>query len=191
MSAQPRRTRRNLPALVLIFGVGAALTALCGPFASDSRLPKENDLQVISGLVQSTPSTTGPGKGGNKLHILVRGDDGLHILTQEDLMCQVAPGIMDLRVGDKVTARAEHDLLYRNVDWLWELQRGGVTILSYQDTRRYYEWRNRRMRKFCHWSGILTPVLFLVAILLRRRFGAWQDTDQPAGADVPDPPRCL
>jgi hypothetical protein len=65
MSDRPRRktTRRDLPALVLIFGVIFAAAALCGPFPSVSFLPKENDLRTISGLVQRAPYITGPERG--------------------------------------------------------------------------------------------------------------------------------
>jgi len=117
------------------------------------------------------------------LRILIRGSDGLHHVTQND-MGRLVPGIMDpimdLRVGDKVTARVEHDSLGRNLDWLWELQRDGVTILSYQDTHLFMQRRNMRIRQLCHWAGVLAFVSFSVAILLRRYFGAWKDTTQLA-----------
>ena len=185
MSDRPRRktTRRDLPVILLIFGVIFGVAALCGPFASDSLLPKESDLRTISGLVQRAPYITGPGKGGNMLQIFVRESDDLHHLTQDD-MGHLVPGIMDpimnLRVGDKVTARVERDSLGRDLDWLWEMQRGGITILSYQDTHLFMERRNVRTRQLCHWAGVLAFVSFLVAVLLRRHFGAWKDTRQLA-----------
>jgi hypothetical protein len=185
MSDRPWRktSSRDLPSLLLVFGWIFTAAALCGPFASDSFLAKENDLRTISGLVQRAPYITGSGKGGNKLHIFVRGSDGLHDFTQED-MGHLVPGIMgsimDLRVGDKVTARVEHDSFGRDLDWLWEMQRGGITILSYQDTHLFMERRNVRIRRLCHWAGVLALVSFLVAVLLRRHFGAWKDTRQLA-----------
>jgi len=91
-------------------------------------------------------------------------------------MGHLVPGIMgpimNLRVGDKVTARVERDLLGRDLDWLWEMQRGGITILSYQSTYLFMERRNVRIRQLCRWAGVLAFVSFLVAILLRRHYGA-------------------
>jgi hypothetical protein len=164
------------PAGILIFVVIFAAFALCRPFASDSYLAKEGDLQTISGSVQRAPYVYHGSKGAAHLHILVRGSDGLYDLTQDD-MDRGFPGIMspimDLRVGDKVTARVKHDSLGRNLEWLWELQRDGKTILSYQDTHRYLEHQNMRMRRLCSWAGGIAFLLFLIAVLLRMHFGAW------------------
>lgn len=183
MSDRPRLKAiyRDLPALLLIWGVIFAVAALCKPFASDSFLPKENQLQTISGVVQRTPYITGP--RDNKLQLFIRGSDGLHHLVQDD-MDHAVPGIMEpimnLRVGDEVTARVERDSRGRDRDWLWELQRGGAMVLSYQDTRLFMERRNVRHRQFCNWAGVLAFVLFVAAILLRRHFGTWSDTGQSA-----------
>src|ERR1700744_2394333 len=172
MADRPRRkaTRRDLPAFLLIYGVTFAVAALCWPFASDSFLPKKNDLRTISGIVQRAPYITRPGRGGDMLHIFVRDSDGLYLLIQDD-MDNVVPGIMDpimkLRVGDKVTARVKRDSLFDH-DWLWEMQQGGITILSYQDTHLFMARRNMRIRQLCRWAGVLAFVLFAVAILLRR-----------------------
>jgi len=117
------------------------------------------------------------GKAGRKLHILIRGNDGLHHLTQEDLSDDV-PGVMALRAGDRVTARVRHDPFGRDLDWLWELRRDGVVILSYEDTYRYFERVHVADLRLAHWTGILAVGLFALAVLLRRHFGAWRDTRQ-------------
>jgi hypothetical protein len=185
MSDRPRRkaTYRNLPVLLLIWGVIFAAVALCRPFASNSFLPKEKELRTISGIVQRAPYITRPGRGGHKLQIFVLGGDGLHHLTQDD-MGHLVPGIMDpimkLRVGDKVIARVEHDPFGRYLDWLWEMQRGDTTILSYQDTHLFMERRNVRIRQLCNWAGILAFVSLAAAIFLKRHFGSWRETEQSA-----------
>jgi hypothetical protein len=177
MPDPPRRkvTRRDLPFILLVYGVLSAAFALAGPLAADSDLAKPSDLQSITGSVQRLPYTTVSGKAGRKLHIFVRAEDGLHHLTQDDLSADV-PAIMDLRVGDKVTALVKHDTLGRDLDWLWELHCNGATILSYRDTHRSLERRNMGIRELSHWAGILALALLTVAILLRRHFGAWRNT---------------
>jgi hypothetical protein len=178
-----KTTRRDLPGLCLIFVTIFAACALGLLFAANLDLAKESDLHSIAGSVQSMPRTTFSGKAGSKLHIVIRGSDGLHHLTQDDLS-QELPGIMVLRAGDNVTVRVKHDSLGRDLDWLWGLQRDGVTILSYEDTYRYLQRRNARVRELAHWAGALSLGLFVVAILLRRHFGAWRDPSQSVPADA-------
>lgn len=181
MSDRPRRkpTRRDLPALCLIYGVIFAAAVLGLPLAANLDLARKSDLRAIVGTVQSSPRTTASGKAGTKLHIVIRANNGLHHLTQHDLSQEV-PGIMDLQAGDNVTALVKRDSLGRDLDWLWELKRDGMTILSYEDTYRYLQRRNARMRELAHWAGALSLGLFAVAILLRRHFGAWRDHPSPS-----------
>ena len=127
--------------------------------------------------MQSTPQTGVSGKAGRKLHIFIQASDGAHHLTQDDLT-QDVPGIMDLRAGDNVTAGVRRDSLGRDLDWLWELRRDGVTILSYDETRQFLEHRNARIRELAHWAGALFLGLFVTAILLRNHFGAWRDATE-------------
>jgi hypothetical protein len=179
MSAKVKRgaTRRDSPALCLIYAAIFALAALGLPFAANLDLAKESDLHTVAGTVQSAPRVTNGGKGGIKLHIFVRGSDGLHHLTQDDLSWDV-PGIMSLRAGDNVTARVRRDRLGRNLDWLWELKRDGNTILSYEQTVRYLERRGAQGRVIAHWAGGLSLGLFVAAILLRRHFGVWRNASE-------------
>ena len=169
-----RLTRRDSPIVCLIYAVIFAVAALGLPFGAGLDLAQESDLQTIAGSVQSAPRVKNGGKGGIKLHIFVRGSDRLHHLTQDDLSGDV-PEIMNLRPGDNVTARVKHDSLGRDLEWLWELRRGGDTILSYEQTLRYLERRNARIGKFAFWAGALSVGLFVAALLLRSRFGAWRD----------------
>lgn len=155
------------------------MAAIAIPLLSNAYTAKENDLRTISGIVERAPYITHPAKGANKLQLFVRGSDGLHHLTQNDMDGWV-PGIMDpimkLRVGDDVTARVKHDPLGGNFDWLWEMQRNGTTILSYQNTHLFYEYADKRRRLFSYWAAGLAVALLLGAILLRKKFGAWSDT---------------
>lgn len=176
-------TRRDLPAMFLMYGVIFALGAFGLPIANnlDNKIIQEKDLQSISGTVQSAPRTTS-GKGSMHLHIYLRASNGIFHLVQDDLTRSV-PAIMDLRTGDRVTARVSPDRT-REVNWLWELRREGSTILSYEDTCRWIEGCKARGRVIAHWTGGLSLGCFALAILLRKYFGAWRDSkwSAPAGA---------
>lgn len=169
-----RATRRDSPALCLIYASILGLAALGLPLAANFDLAKESDLHTVAGSVQSAPQVTNEGKSGIKLHIFIRGSEGFHHLIQDDLSGDV-PGIMSLLPGDDVTARVRRDRLGRDLDWLWELKRDGNTILSYQQTLRYLERRSAQSRAIAHWAGGLSLGLFAAAILLRRHFGAWRN----------------
>jgi hypothetical protein len=168
-----KASRRDLPSLCMIFCVIFGAAAIALPFGANLDLAKESDLRSTSGLVEDVYRTNRP-KAGPKLHILIRMDGRLHHLTQDDLS-QDVPALLGLEAGDSVTARVKGDFLGRDLEWLWELQRDGVTILSYEDTFRFVERRNARTREAAHWAGLFALGLFVVAILLRMHFGVWRD----------------
>ncbi len=165
--------RRALPALCLVFAVIVAMCAIGLRLASSLDVANRSELQPIRGLVQNAPRVTVSGKAGRKLHIMILASDGAHHLTQDDLTADV-PALMDLKSGDHVTAYVRHDSLGRNLDWLWVLKRGEVTLLSYEDTYNYLQRRNARIREIAWWAGTLSVGLFTVAAILRKRFGAWR-----------------
>lgn len=173
----PRGARiRNLPQLFLILGVLFALAAITIPILADNDLAEQNELQTVSGSIARAPYRT-TSHGDTVINIWIRGSDGLHHIYQEDLSGLV-PGLinrtMDLRVGDNVIARVQPNGV---LGWnrLWEMQRNGITILSYQDTHLSIERLNRRYLLSAPWAAGLAFVFFLAAILLRRRFGACTD----------------
>ncbi len=174
-----KATRRDLPAICLIYAVIFAFACFALPLAQNLGMAKLSELHPIAGIVQSAPRTT-RGKV-IKLHILIHASDGLHHLIQDDLSADF-PEIMDLRAGDNVVARVRHDSWGRDLDWFWELERSGVTILSYEDTYRYKERCNARGLKMAHWAGVISLGLFVLAILLRKHFGAWREKQQSVTA---------
>lgn len=136
-------------------------------------MAKKSELYRISGTVQSASSTVS-GKARRKLHIFVWDGNRLHHLTQDDLFYEV-PALRGLRAGDSVAALVRRDSFGRNLEWVWEVQRDGVTILSYEQTQRFLEREEERMQVIARWAGALSIGLFVVAILLRIHFGAWRD----------------
>jgi len=162
---------RDLSGVILVFAVIFALGAMMS-FATDAGTVNPNALQTISGTVEHAPFMSYGMKGGSNIHVFVRGNDRVYDLTQED-MSGFVPGIMDgimaLRVGDKVTARVKHDALGRNLDWVWEIQCNGVTLLSDQEIHLFSERRNARLRLMGHWASGLSLAMFSLAIFLRKR----------------------
>lgn len=103
----------------------------------------------------------------------IRGDGRIYHLVQHDLGDSV-PGLLTLQFGDNVIADAAPDKLGRDLDWVWELKRDGVTLLSYADTSNDFGRRAARALMVAHVSGVISLGLFALGILLRRYFGAWR-----------------
>jgi hypothetical protein len=176
--SQRKATRRDLPGFCLVFAAIFALSAVALPIASrldiaSARAARSN-LQMISGQVELVSHTYG-GKTAPQLEILVRGSDDLHHLWQEDLTKDV-PALKSLRVGDLITAMARPThRLGRDLDWLWELRRDGVVLLSVEETTQYLERRYVRNLRLASGAAVLSVALLILGVVLRRHFGAWHD----------------
>jgi hypothetical protein len=173
MSLQRKTTRRDLPGICVGFAVIFALSAVALSIASRLDMASPSDLQMISGQVVFVTHTYG-GKITPKLEIFVRGSDGLHHLTQDDLTKDV-PGLNSLRVGDLITAMAKRDTLGRDLNWLWELRRNGAVLLSVEETTQRIERRYARNLRLASAAAVLSVALLTLGVLLRRHFGAWCD----------------
>lgn len=173
MTAKRSPTRRDLPALCLLFSAIFAASAIGLPFGAKLDIVNKSDLQPLSGTVERVFRTNRP-KAGLKIHILLRADMRLHDLTQDDLS-QDVPQLMSLRAGEYVTALVRHDSLGRDLDWLWELHRNGALLLSYDQTRQFLERRNQNVGILAGCAGTLSLALFALAILLRWHFGVWRE----------------
>ena len=84
MSAMFKLTGRDLPAVCFFYCVLFAMAALALPFGANLDMANKSDLQPISGSLESVFRTNRP-KAGPKLHTLVRVDNRVHHLTQDDL----------------------------------------------------------------------------------------------------------
>jgi hypothetical protein len=174
MPSRRRFNPRDLPALCIFFGCLVGAGAVGTPLAARLDLAPENSLTLVSGQVVSLYHTN-LGKAGPKLHLLVRAADRIHHLTQDD-MSELVPEMASIRVGDNITARVRPDFMGRDLDWLWELQRDGATILSYADTDRFLRGVLARTKTLAYGMGFISISIFAVGVLLRRRFGAWSAT---------------
>jgi hypothetical protein len=166
--------RRDLPALCMLFGGLLGAGAVGIPLAGRLDLAPEGSLTVFSGQVVNVYRTDLP-KTSRKLRILIRAADRVHHLTQDD-MSKVVPALMSVRVGDNITARVRPDVLGRDLDWLWELQRDGTMILTYGDTDRFLRQVRARTISLAYGMGFISVCLLAVGVSLRMHFGAWSAT---------------
>lgn len=167
---------RNLPALCLVESIIFAAAALALPFGASLDMAKKSDLHLISGSVINVYRTN-LSKAGPKLHILLRVSNRVHHLTQDDLF-QNVPELGSLRAGDNVTALVRSDSFGRDLEWVWEIERDKVTLLSYDETQRFLEHEKERLSEIARWAGMISPGLFFLAILLRMHFGTWSNKSQ-------------
>lgn len=174
MKAKLKATRGDLPALCLIYGALFAFAAFALPFGAKLDLAKKSELYPLSGTLQNI-SRTSSGKGGTKLNISVWDGNRLRHLTQDDLFYDV-PALRSLRAGDNVTALVRRDFFGRDLEWVWEVQCDGRTILSYEQTQGFLEQQRKQMEVIALWAGMFAIGLFVLSVLLRIHFGVWRDS---------------
>jgi hypothetical protein len=160
---QFKKQLRTLPALCLLESVFFAAAALGLPY--DSRVVNRNDLYPLSGSVMRVWQTNM--RGWRILHILTATNSGVHEVTVDERGGHV-PELDRLRVGGKMTALVE-----RPSYWVWEVNQDHVLLLSYEQSRQAHERVHERLSKVAHWAGIISPILLLLGVSLRLRFGAW------------------
>lgn len=169
-------TRRDLPILFLRYAIVLGLITLGLLSIGWLAMSRKSDLKLVSGSVQQRPRWQRT-KGGPIIVIPVEMGDGLHDLTVEDLSHYQA--IMRLKPGDHITALVTSFLEYR----VWQLQRDGVMLESYEDMNLYQTTMNERgaIAAFC--SGLLSLICLMTALSLRMYFGTWRDPNRlPADA---------
>jgi hypothetical protein len=176
-------TPRDLPALFLGFALVLGVFAVAIPVMGKLAMAKESDLKFVAGSVQQAPGWA-RGKGGSKLPIIiirVKMDDGLYDLHEQDL--SHSREIMNLRPGDRITARVMPFAGYHNI---WELKRDGVTIQSYQETYLFQAATNERGVTGSLAAGLISLILLMAGLVLRMHFGAWRNSTPSVSADAAD-----
>lgn len=169
-------TRRDLPAVLLFYGVFVWLFAILFACSDIGRLAAGSPLQTISGTVESVFHRYG--KSGNYFNLIVQTSDGPHQLTEEDSLMRSVPEARHFVPGDVVTAEVRHQSLH-NLDWCWALERNGTVILTLDQTERYLQTTVEEHRRFNHkfdlWMLVGSTGLITCAFVLRRHFGGWID----------------
>ena len=102
------------------------------------------------------------------VNVIVQGSDGSSYQMVQDERVNGASGIVSLVPGENVTALMQQR--GSKLPLLWELNRDGSTILSYDDTRQFFQSKLHR----ASWARAIAFLLFVVSIVLRIRFGAWR-----------------
>lgn len=175
--SERRYSRRNLPYMFLILAIVVGFIALLVPASRRLSMAKESDLKFVAGSVQQAPSLVQT-KGSPIIRIRVETEDGLQNLFLEDL--SHSREIMNLEPGDHVIARVQS--FFGQSD-IWELQRDGVTIESYQDAYLYSTQALEQGTTNALWLGLVSSILLTVAVVLRMFFGAWRDSTSSVAAD--------
>ena len=170
--ATRRVTRRDTPALCLLFGGISALGAVIFGLSWHLDIASRDELSKIEGRVERVEHTH-LAKGGPKIHIYVTGQGKTHHITQDELR-GVTTSINTLKSGDAVVALVKHDSLWRDLEWLWELRRDGQLLLSYEQTLAMHQRNGQRLRPVAYGSALISGLLFVLGLMLRNHFGAWQ-----------------
>jgi hypothetical protein len=159
---------RNLPVLRLVESVCFAAAALVLPYGSS--VVNRSDLYLLSGSVMQVWHMAGHGQ--RTLHILAATNIGIHELTVDERGADF-PEFDRLRIGHNLTALVE-----RSSYEVWEVNQDHVLLLSYEQSRQAHERVHERLSKVAHWAGLISPILLLLGVALRLRFGAWSSKAQ-------------
>lgn len=176
-------TRRDLPVIFLVPAILFGFFAIALPVMAKLAMAKESDLKVVAGSVEQEPRWL-RGRSGGKLPIIeirLETDDGLYVLHEQDLSHERE--VMNLRTGDRITARVKPLATYHNV---WELTRDGVTIQSYQESYLYQAEQNKQATTNALLCGLVASISLIVALALRMHFGAWRDPTFSVSGDPID-----
>ena len=164
--------RRDSPALCALFGAILGMGALGLTFAWRLEIPNQHELRRVTGRVEQLWHSRLT-KAGIKIHMDVRDRGNLHHLTQDDPSYAV-PAMQAVRVGDSVVALVKVDSFGRDIEWLWALQRGDEQLLSYDQTLLVVSQRAHRTLQVAVGAAVLSAILLVCSVVLRRHFGAWR-----------------
>ncbi|HTD29772.1 MAG TPA: hypothetical protein VK660_10325, partial [Xanthomonadaceae bacterium] len=187
-SGRRRLTIRDLPLVCMML---AGLFVLWSYFSPpQEEVIGKSALQSLAGSVdhvyRSQPySVYHPGRHGGRytyfpgyVHVVVDANGAATDFAQDEGILAKAPGLVELKKGDDVTLLVEPRRSAQSR--LWELSSGTTTVLAYDDTRNYVE------RVYGHpvfWERLTAFVLFVVSIVLWRRFGTWSQPGDGLGSD--------
>ena len=178
-------TRRDLPALLLFYGIIVWVFAILFACSDIGRLAAGSPLETVSGTVVSVFRREG--KAGNYFNLIVQTPGGLRHLTQEDLLMWPLPEAHHFIPGDRIRAKVRHQTLH-DLEWCWELNRNGIEILTLDQTERYLQTTDEKDRRFNHkfnlWALAISIGLLGCAFALRRHFGSWTDKTRGSSAEL-------
>ena len=115
------------------------------------------------------------GKGRPQVHLLVEAADGLHDLERDELSPVISRALA-VQKGDDVVALMQYGSIAQPADRLWELRRGGIPLLRYEDVANQVGAEIQRESAMRNALGGIAMLLLIAALALRRTFGAWRDS---------------
>ncbi len=167
-----KATRRDLPVFLLVYGVMFGLAALLMALAARLDFPDPGNLKPIAGVVERNPRMkTGRGAA---IIIPIQTANGVYDLQETDFTH--AHELLGLKPGDHVSALVTTLGGYQ----VWQLERNGVILERYEEKLRWHENAIVRTKTLGVWAGTASLAFLVMALLLRKHFGAWRDKRTPS-----------
>jgi hypothetical protein len=171
MPVKRKLTRRDLPSVCMALGTFILIGALILSFGSTT-IEEKSNLQLMSGTVSGLNERAV--KGGRALTIYVKDGVREYSLSQDHLL-YIGCDISSIHIGDKIVALVKPSSINQDVKKVWEISRNGILVLSYEQTRKYFERVNENVNQTFHIMLTIPFVLFAMGIVLRVFFGAWKE----------------
>ena len=167
----------SLPLFCLIVAI---LLGLLAWYESQTEIVAKNSLQPFDGTVVKVAMRR---RGG--IVLALRNQDGREVFVLPIDNHYHREDILSLQPGEHVSA------LYSRSLFLWQLRRGQTSAFDYEETLRLLAPRDALARSDAPIVAAIAFGLFLLAIGLRKRQGAWIDTkdrqDKTRHVEVPAP----
>ena len=137
-----------------------------------TKIEEKNDLQLMSGTVSGLNERAV--KNGRALTIYVKDGVREYSLSQDHLL-YISCDISSIHIGDKIFAFVKPSSINQDVKKVWEISKNGNLVLSYEQTRKYFQRVNENVNQTFHFMLSISIVSFVIGIVLRMIFGAWKE----------------
>jgi len=168
---QQKLSKNDLPGLAVLFSVILFFLSATLIYGWKLDFEEKNSLIKIAGVVSGFEQTN-KSKAGRKMHIYLSSNGGRYHLTQDDLTYSF-PALRTISKGDRITALVAEDCCGRDLEWVWEINRDGETILSYEDTLNSMKDSAMRSGPIGKYVSYLACLLLVAGLGLRIKYGVW------------------
>ena len=168
---QQKISKNDLPGLAILFSVIFFFLSATLIYGWKLDFEEKSSLTSIAGVVSGFDQTN-KSKAGRKMHIYLSSKEGRYHLTQDDITYSF-PLLLTLSKGDRITALVAEDCCGRDLYWVWEIDRDGETILSYEDTLNALKDSAMRSGPIGQYVLYLACLLLVTGLVLREKYGVW------------------